>query len=149
MADLDSTLEAIYGYDIGFDNGTGLVDADANANGTDFNTPMGPLALREELERLFLTPLGSCIDDPTYGIDIDYLIGTQLDPRVSIGLARLAVLNALSHPSFASRFRIAELEATWTPEYPNAIFIYGVLECFGFSGAAFQFGPIALELARS
>jgi phage baseplate assembly protein W len=86
MADLDSTLEAIYGYDIGFDNGTGLVDADANA--TDFNTPMGPLALREELERLFLTPLGSCIDDPTYGIDIDYLIGTQLDPRVSIGLAR-------------------------------------------------------------
>jgi hypothetical protein len=142
---LDPLLEAIYGIDIGFDNDFQTNDAtDAD---TDLAYPVGPLALAQEIERLFLTPKGSCIDDPSYGIDWE-VIGTTLDPRVTLGMARLAALQALEHPSFTTRFRVAELVADWTPQTPGAIYIWGVLECFGFKGAAFQFGPIALELAK-
>lgn len=144
----DPLIEAIYGADLGYDNSPRVADVAEQQEGGDFQYPdPGPLVLKEEIERLFITPKGSLVDDPTYGIDWE-VIGTALDPRVTLGMTRLAVLNALEHPSFTSRFRVAELETDWTPETPNAIYIYGVLECFGFSGAAFQFGPIALELAK-
>lgn len=141
----DALLEAIYGVDIGFDNDPGLNDA--SEGDQDFAYPLGPLALKEELERLFLTPKGSCIDDPSYGIDWE-VIGTTFDPRVTLGMTRLAVLQALEHPSFAKRFQVAELVTDWTPQTPGAVYVWGVLECFGFQGAAFQFGPVALELAK-
>jgi hypothetical protein len=140
-------LEVIYGADLGYDNDPRLSDVVEN-DGADFQyPPPGPLVLAEELERLFITPRGSLVDNPTYGIDWE-VIGTNLDPRVTLGMTRLAVLNALEHPSFASRFRVADLRTDWTPSTPNAVYVWGVLECFGFSGAAFQFGPIALELSR-
>lgn len=147
MAELTPLLESIYGLDLG----TGLVDdwaADVLSGPTDFEYAAGPRALQQELERLFVTPKGAVVEDPSYGIDWG-VIGTMLDPRVSLGLARLAALEALEHPSFQSRFRVAELATDWSPATPGAIYVSGVLECFGFNGAAFQFGPIALELARA
>jgi len=144
MAD---AIESLFGSDVSFDASPGLTDVLPNAQNTDFLYQEGVLALREEIERLFMTPRGSFVDDPTYGIDWQ-LIGTNFDPRVSLGMARLAALNALRHPSFRTRFRVRQLETDWSFQTPNAIYVYGVLEVFGFRGAAFQFGPIALELAR-
>lgn len=144
MAD---AIESLFGSDISFDASPGLTDALANTQGTDLAYQVGVLALREEIERLFMTPKGSLVDDPTYGIDWG-LIGTNFDPRVSLGMARLAALNALQHPSFRTRFRVRQLETDWSFQTPNAIYVYGVLEVFGFRGAAFQFGAIALELAK-
>lgn len=142
----DLLIESIYGLDIGFDNDPRLSDVTEQAS--DFAYPSGVLALKEEVERLFRTPKGSLIDDLAYGIDWE-VIGTALDPRVTLGMTRLAVLQALEHPSFVSRFRVAELTTDWTPETPSAVYVWGVLECFGFQGASFQFGPIALELANN
>jgi hypothetical protein len=144
---MSDILEIIYGDDIAYDNDPRSGDVTEGEDPDFVYPPPGPLVLKEEIERLFLTPKGSLVDDPTYGVDWE-VIGTAFDPRISLGMTRLAALNALQHPSFASRFRVAELETDWTPETPNAIYVWGVLECFGFSGAAFQFGPIALELAR-
>lgn len=140
-------LEAIYGIDIAYDNSLRVKDVVGIEGGGDFLYRSGPIALQEELERLFETPKGSCVDDPSYGVDWDF-IGMAQDPRVTIGLARFAALDALEHPDFSSRFRVSELEATWRPETPDAIYIYGVLECFGFDGVAFAFGPIALQLSK-
>lgn len=150
MPDLTQTLEETFGLDIGFDGeilGTQSVEED-EISGADLNYQLGPAALKEEIERLFITPKGSCVDDLTYGIDLD-IVGTQIDPRVTTGLCKLAVLDALEHPSFADRFRVTELEVIWTPNAPNAISIWGVIEVFGFEGLFWQFGPVALELARS
>ena len=149
MADLAQRLEELFGLDIGFDAEIlGTQDATEANSATDLQYPNGAIALKEEIERVFLTPKGSFVDDPTYGIDLD-VIGTQVDSRVTTGLARIAVLDALEHPSFANRFRVAELEVIWAPEVPNALSIFGVLEVFGFEGAFWEFGPVALELARS
>jgi hypothetical protein len=142
MADV---IESIFGSDIAFDASPGLTDAIASSTETDLAYRVGVLSLREEIERLFMTPKGSFVDDPTYGIDWG-LIGTNFDPRVSLGMARLAALNALQHPSFNTRFRVRQLETDYSFQTPNAIYVYGLLEVFGFSGAAFQFGPIALQL---
>ena len=149
MADLAQHLEERFGLDIGFDAEIlGTQDVTEANSATDFQYPDGAIALKEEIERVFITPKGAFVDDPTYGIDLD-VIGTQVDPRVTTGLARIAVLDALEHPSFADRFRVAELEVIWAPEIAFGISIFGVLEVFGFEGAFWEFGPIALELARS
>lgn len=149
MAELTQVLEETFGLDIGFDGevlGTQSVEED-EISGADLNYQLGPSALKEEIERLFITPKGSCVDDLTYGIDLD-IVGTQVDPQVSAGLCKLAVLDALEHPSLVNRFRVAELEVIWVPNAPNALSIWGVLEIFGFEGSFWQFGPVALELVR-
>lgn len=147
---LTQRLEEIFGLDIGFDGEIlGTQDATIEeVTGADLNYQLGPAALKEEIERLFITPKGSCVDDPSYGIDLE-VIGTQVNPLISTGLCRIAVLDAFEHPSFANRFQVAELEVIWTPNAPGAISIWGVLEVFGFEGTFWQFGPVALELARS
>lgn len=147
---LTQRLEETFGLDIGFDGEIlGTQDATENErSAADLQYQQGPIALKEEIERLFITPKGSCVDDLTYGIDLDQ-VGTQIDPRITTGLVRLAVLDGLEHPSFSGRFRVAELEVIWTPNAPNAISIWGVLEVFGFEGDFWQFGPVALALARS
>lgn len=142
-------LEQVYGIDLSFDAQFGLQgtkDVRANIVNTDFVYLSGPTALAEELQRLFdLTPKGSCIDDPTYGIDLDF-IGTALDPKVVTGLAKTACLEALQHPSFQSRFRVAGLEVTWNASTPDALTVLGVLELSGFEGVEYaRFGPYALR----
>jgi phage baseplate assembly protein W len=142
-------LETIYGIDVSFDVLFGLKgtkDVQANEANTDFQYVSGPQALAQELQRLFdLTPLGSCIDDPDYGIDLDF-IGTPLDPGVAAGLTRIACLWALNHPSFASRFRVDSLEVSWDPNVPNALSIDGTLQLYGFEEIPLvRFGPYVLK----
>lgn len=144
---LDQVLQEIYGIDLSFDAQFGLQGTkDVLAGDGDFAIVSGPMALAEELQRLFdLTPLGSCIDDPTYGIDLDF-IGTAINPPVTCGLVKVAVLNALEHPSFAERFRVADLFVTWNPTSPNAVSVDGVLELYGFESIELvRFGPYALR----
>lgn len=105
-------------------------------------TALHVLALKQELERLFnFTPKGSFIDDPEYGVDLQRLIGTRLDPRVSVADAYLEAKRALEHPSFRDRFRIAFLDTIWIPTQPNVIRILGILEVFGFESSYVQIGP--------
>lgn len=142
-------LELIYGTDISFDvrfGVKGTKDVVANAANTDFKYVVGPEALAEELQRLFdLTPLGSCIDDPSYGIDLDF-IGMPLDPEVGAGLARVACLKALEHPSFASRFYVESLDVSWSPNTPNALTVEGALKLYGFEKIPLvRFGPYLLK----
>lgn len=150
MADsaLDQRLEETFGTDIGFDATQGEQDVTEEFNGADYNYQIGPQAIREEIERLFITPQGSLVDDPDYGIDLAAIIGQQLDPRVMVGLVRFEVKRALEHPSFRTRFRVKQLQAVWLPSAPNAVYVLGVIEIFGFEGAFWQFGPTALALAQ-
>lgn len=145
---LERRLEETFGADISFDPSQGEQDVVEEFNGADYNYRIGPLAIKEEIERLFITPKGSFVDDPTYGIDLRELIGQQLDPRVVVGLVRFEVKRALEHPSFATRFRVRQLQAVWLPSSPNAVYVLGVIEIFGFEGAFWQFGPTALALAE-
>jgi hypothetical protein len=142
-------LESVFGIDLFFDARFGVKgskDVASNPEDTDYQYTAGPLALAEELQRLFdLTPLGSCIDDLSYGINLDF-IGQPLDPKVACALARVEALRALTHPSFKSRFRVRRLETDWTPDTPNAILIGGILELYGFRNVPYvRFGPYALN----
>lgn len=150
--DLQLRLDAIYGLDIGFDvrfGVRGTKDAVVNAQGNDFEYVSGIAALAQELQRLFdLTPRGSFIDDPEYGVDLDF-IGTQNDPRITVGLAKVAVLRALQHPSFADRFQVRSLEVTFNPQEDTALRVNGVLEVFGFEGVDLvRFGDYGLRIVQ-
>lgn len=147
MAELTARLEETFGLDLGFDATLGQQEVVEAISGADYNYQQGPLALKEEIERLFITPKGSLVDDPTYGIDLD-IVGDTLYPPVAIGMARVAVIDALEHPSFRDRFRVEQLEVDWRSETPNALWVYGVLGVYGFEGAFWQFGPTALQLAQ-
>lgn len=149
MDSLQAHLESIYGIDIAFDARPGVrgtKDAVPNLADSDFAYVSGPGALAQELQRLFdLTPKGSCIDDPSYGIDWD-MIGTPVDPRVTVALAKAAIYQALQHPSFAGRFRVAWLDVQWRQSEPNALRCLGILECFGFEGIEYvRFGPFVAQ----
>jgi hypothetical protein len=152
--DFLTNLESTYGIDLAFDVITGVqgtkdvldnrqFQADPS---NDFRYTRGTEALAQELQRLFdLTPIGSLIDDPGYGIDWGF-IGDRNDPTITIPLARVAIRKALEHPSFSSRFRVASLEVWFDVETPNALWSKGILECFGFSGVQHaQWGPLALR----
>lgn len=129
MNELTTTLENIYGIDLSFD---ALRIKDLPADPTDFQYVSGVQCLAQELQRLFdLTPLGSCIDDPTYGIDWDF-IGTPNDPRITVGLAKVAILRGLQHPSFDGRLKVRSLSVEFSPSEPNALRVSGVLDCYGF-----------------
>lgn len=141
-----TTLETIHGIDISFSVRTGVQGSkDVLSTGADFRYSPSLVALCEELQRLFdLTPVGSFIDDPTYGIK--WNIGEALDPRVHVALTRLACLRALRHPSFISRFQVKRLDAWWDSESPNAIYVKGTLEVYGFENIQLlNFGPFALK----
>lgn len=143
--DIEQRLLDIYGIDLSFDARPGVQgskDVVANGAGDDFAYVPGPGALAQELQRLFdLTPVGSFIDDPTYGIDWS-LIGTAIEPRVATALAKLAIVRALSHPSFEGRCRLTWVDVWWQPSEPNALRCVGVLQCFGFEGIEYvRFGP--------
>lgn len=151
--DLQRTLEERYGLDISFDAQFGLrgtKDVMANQNDTDYRYVAGPVALAEELQRLFdLTPKGSFIDDPGYGIDLDF-IGQPNNVGALLILTKIACLNALKHPSFATRFRVAALDVAFDPNEPNALRVVGVLECYGFESVPYwRFGPYMLRYLRS
>ncbi|MCD8487904.1 MAG: hypothetical protein LRZ84_14500 [Desertifilum sp.] len=127
-----SELESLFGIDIGFDLPTGKAatqgtkDVIANVEDTDYKYVKGIVALSEELQRLFdLTPKGSFIDDPTYGIDWEF-IGSPADPRAMCGITKVAVYQALNHPSFRERFRVKALDVRWKPETPNVLYVRGV-----------------------
>lgn len=139
--------ELTHGTDLAYDGDLfGLQDVLTASTDVDFAYSVGVQALKEEIERLFLTPKGSCVDDPTYGIDLN-LVGTAItDLRVTIGMARVAVLDALEHPSFATRFRVASLDVDWAPSTPNALWIIGRLEVF--NAGVLEFGPYSLELGQ-
>ena len=142
MTDPILDLEITHGIDISFDTQFGLKGTkDVVATDSDFVYSFGAVALAEELQRLFdLTPRGSCVDDPEYGIDLDF-IGTR-NGVAAAGLARIACLQALRHPSFASRFRVRKLDVIFSPDEPNALRINGVLQVFGFEGIElYRFGP--------
>lgn len=145
---ITARLEETFGLDLGFDATLGAQDVVEAISGADYNYQQGPIALKEEIERLFITPKGSCVDDPTYGIDLS-MIGETIFPPVTCGMVRVAVLDALEHPSFRGRFQVEELEVGWSPDSPGAVVVYGVLGVFGFAGVFWQFGPVALQLAQS
>lgn len=144
---LERSLRHRYGIDIAFDAQS---CRDAVADDADFVYVDGVTALQEELERLFtVTPGGSFIDDGDYGINTDW-IGTSQNPEVATTLARVEILRALEHPSFATRFQVRRLEVRWNPQIPNALSVSGVLECFGFEGVPlFSFGPYAIKYLLS
>ena len=147
-----SSLEEIYGIDLSFDLGfnfKGVKDVVANQGNNDFDYVAGPLALAQELQRMFdLSPKGSCLgdsEDLSYGIDWDF-IGQPNNPEVMTGLVKVAVYQALQHPSFQARFRVAALDTYWQPESPNAISVTGILEVFGFEQIDYvRFGPFAIR----
>lgn len=146
-------LEQTFGIDLFFDSQFGVrgtKDVGENSTQTDFLYSSGPAALAEELRRLFdLTPRGSFIDDPEYGINWEF-IGQPLDPRVAVGLTKIEVLRALEHPSFKSRFRVRWLDAKWKPNEPTVIRVGGLLELYGFEGVPYvRFGPYALNYLNS
>lgn len=114
------------------------------------NAALHLLALKQELERLFnFTPKGSFIDDPEYGIDLQKLIGSRIDPRVSVADTYIEAKRALEHPSFRDRFRIAFLDAIWIPTQPNVVRILGILEVFGFDNNYVQIGPYLMNQGSS
>jgi hypothetical protein len=90
MPELTERLEETFGLDMGFDATLGQQEVVEAISGADYNYQQGPLALKEEIERLFITPKGSLVDDPTYGIDLD-IVGDLLIPPIAIGMARVAV----------------------------------------------------------
>lgn len=142
-----TTLECLHGVDIAFDVSTGVRGTkDVKFTENDFVYSSGPVALAEELQRLFdLTPRGSLIDDPSYGIDWEW-IGKQADPDIACAMTRLAVIRALSHPDFRSRFRIHRVDCEWRQEDPNVLRVKGMLEVYGFESIGmFEFGPYALQ----
>jgi hypothetical protein len=144
--ELLTTLETVHGIDLSFSVHTGVRGSkDVLYTDSDFRYSPSLVALCEELQRLFdLTPIGSFIDDPTYGID--WNIGEALDPRVHVALTRLACLRALQHPSFKSRLQVKKMDAWWDSNSPNAIFVKGTLEVYGFENIQFlNFGPYALK----
>ena len=153
---LPTEIESIFGIDIAFDVTTGVQGTkDVLSNGaefpdaspsTDFRYVSGTVALAQELQRLFdLTPLGSLIDAPEYGIDWSF-IGDRNDPRITIPLARVAIRRALEHPSFRDRFRVHSLRVWFDDGTPNALWCRGILEVFGFEGVQYaQWGPTALR----
>ncbi len=135
-------LEQRYGIDLAFETSG---SNDVIEGETDYSYVSGPLALKEELERLFnLTQVGDLIDDPSYGLDRSF-IGTALNPEVSTQIVKIAVLKALQHPSFSDRFRVRSLDCVWSPDEPNAVRVFGLLDLFGFEGVeTIRFGPYAL-----
>jgi hypothetical protein len=142
-----SQLEQIHGIDISFDVKTGVQGTkDVRHTDRDFIYSPSIVALCEELQRLFdLTPKGSLIDDPDYGIDFSF-IGQQLDPRVTSALVRLAVLQTLQHSGFRDRFRVNSVDAYWQSEDPNVIRVVGTLEVYGYEDVGLlSFGPYALN----
>ncbi|MBT9159555.1 MAG: hypothetical protein DDT26_00814 [Dehalococcoidia bacterium] len=127
----DQLLRSIFGIDISFDHANQR-DVRSNQLGHDFEYVTADQALAEELYRLFdLTPVGSFFDDPSYGLDWEW-IGRPADPRVMVALTKLAVKRALTHPSFRDRFRVLRLDVSWSVDEPTAIFVKGVLGLFGF-----------------
>ncbi|GEM_PF-7004385 len=143
-------LESIHGIDLSFDARFGVQgskDVVPNFAGNDFAYAAGPVSLAQELQRLFdLTPVGSFIDDPTYGINLHPFIGKRLNPPVAIALCKTEVLRALKHPHFLSRFRVRSLNVLWNPEVSRALEVRGVLEVYGFSNVAYvQFGPYMIR----
>lgn len=147
LSNLEASLRRRYGIDIGFDT---QHCRDAIAGETDFEYVEGLVALQEELERLFtITPQGSFIDDPEYGLKMDW-IGTSPDPEVATTLARVEIQRALEHPSFATRLSLQYLEVSWDALEPNVLRVNGTIECFGFEGVdLFSFGPYALQYLLS
>ncbi len=140
---LQRSLEIRYGIDLAFDT---QKCRDVEVDGLDFAYARSVECLQEELERLFsLTPQGSFIDDPDYGVNIDW-IGTSPNPDVAVTLARVEIQRALEHPSFSTRMQVKSLEVSWQPTEPNALRVTGTIECFGFEGfPIFSFGPYALR----
>jgi hypothetical protein len=140
---LEKSLRDRYGIDIGFDT---QHCRDVVTDDADFQYAEGLVALQEELERLFtITPQGSFVDDPEYGLNTDW-IGTSPNPEVATTLARVEIQRALEHPSFASRMQLRGLEVAWDSTQPNVLTANGVIECFGFEGVdLFSFGPYALQ----
>lgn len=140
---LEKSLRDRYGIDIGFDAGH---CRDVVVGEHDFEYVEGLVTLQEELERLFsITPQGSFVDDPDYGLNMDW-IGTSVNPEVATTLARVEIQRALEHPSFATRMQLKGLEVAWNSTEPNVLRITGTIECFGFEGVdLFSFGPYALQ----
>lgn len=143
LSSLESSLRHRYGIDIGFDT---QHCRDVVTDEHDYEYVEGLVAIQEELERLFtITPQGSFVDDPDYGLNIDW-IGTSPDPEVATTLARVEIQRALEHPSFATRITLKGLEVTWRSVEPNVLRVQGTIECFGFEGVSlFSFGPYALQ----
>lgn len=135
----DQLLRNIYGIDIGFDH-VETKDTRTNQMGDDFEYVGEEQALAEELYRLFdLTPKGSFFDDPSYGVDWEW-IGRPVELPVMLTLTKLEVMRALKHPSFRDRFKVLRLDCVWTAEQPNAIYLRGILGLFGFEALdAFEF----------
>ncbi|MBD2019359.1 hypothetical protein H6F43_04070 [Leptolyngbya sp. FACHB-36] len=147
MDNFATHLESIFGIDLAFDASLrGSKDVAANVDNTDFLYSPSIVSLKEEIERLFnLTPRGSFLDDPDYGLDLDW-IGQPLNPQVAVGLAKVECLRALTHPDFATRFRVRDLAVRWNPTEPNALRIEGLLEVYGFEEVPLvRFGPYVLE----
>ncbi|MBT9316280.1 hypothetical protein [Leptothoe spongobia] len=127
---IEQRLEEIHGLDLAFDAATNGPQ-DVLFLETDFEYATGLNALVQEIYRIFLTPLGSLVDDPGYGIDLS-MIGQANDPRITIGLTRVAFLNALQHSSFQNRFTVAQLDVEYSQNQPNALSVTGRLEVNGF-----------------
>ncbi|MEO0376645.1 MAG: hypothetical protein AAF329_18900 [Cyanobacteria bacterium P01_A01_bin.17] len=130
---VEQRLLEIHGIDISFDAAT-VGPQDVISLETDFEYAEGLEALVQEVYRIFITPLGSLVDDPGYGIDLS-MIGMANDPRVTIGLTRVAFLNALQHRSFENRFQVARLDVEFSQNQPNALTVTGFLEVFGYESA--------------
>jgi len=120
-------IEEIQGLDLNFNGRVGDL-----ADIVDFGDISGGETVRQEVERLFnFTPLGCFHDDPTYGIDLNRLIGTSLPPRTRVGIVVAEVQRALEHPSFVPRFRVASVNGLWLPQQPQVVQIFGALQVFG------------------
>lgn len=149
---LNDRLLSVFGIDLAFEVSTGAQgrkDAVETRSGDGLEAVGGPQALAQELQRLFdLTPVASFPDDLGYGIDWSFL-GTAINPPVTCALARVAVLKALQHPSFQSRFKVEWVGANWYPHSPDAIYITAVLELFGYEGLGLvRIGPYIWQPLR-
>lgn len=126
--------ELLYGIDLDHD-GSFAPDAIRDVASTEAGDPQwlsGLIVLQQELERLFhLTPKGSLVDDPTYGIN--WPIGEPiLDVQAKVGLVQSAVGEALRHPSFRERFSVRACRGFWLPSTPTSIYVIIELELFHF-----------------
>lgn len=128
----------IHGSDIAFDAATNGPQ-DVIVSETDFEYADAVEALIDEIYRIFITPVGSFVDDPTYGIDLS-MLGMANDLRVTIGLTRVAFLNALQHRSFQGRFTVARLDVEYDQNQPNALSVTGLLEVAGYDAIEFSYG---------
>lgn len=137
-------VDPVYGLDIAFDLGfqpSSRKDIFESPDGDDVATIMGEAALAQELQRMFdLTPIGSFVDDPSYGCDWGVIGTSMMNVQIAIATTRIGVLRALSHPSFKERFKVRSLVCTWNPSEPGTIRVNGVLRLLGQNTGLYSFG---------